>query len=127
VALQRSHARLKTLLGAAVLLIGGAATAPPATAATPLVSSNCVGSVCIVIQGSGLQVTDWQTTAWASSAVCTYADFWVSGVLEGQGSRQCVSAGTELESNWKNTSFPNGTVLCNTWPGINGKACATIT
>jgi hypothetical protein len=82
--------------------------------------------VCIDIQGSGSTVTDWQTTAWASTYIGTQADFWVNSVLQRQGNIQCAASGTELESDWKNASFPNGTVLCNTWPGIPGKPCETI-
>ena len=80
----------------------------------PASSSTCNGSVCEYVQGSGTEVTDWETTAYAGSATCTYANFWVNYVLERQSSQQCVAAGTQLRSDWRNTSFPVGTVLCNT-------------
>jgi hypothetical protein len=92
----------------------------------PASSSTCNGSVCEYVQGSGTQVTDWETTAYAGSATCTYANFWVDYVLERQSAQQCVAAGTQLRSDWKNTSFPAGTVLCNTWANIAGQPCVTI-
>lgn len=99
---------------------------PKLSPASPLSASGCNDSVCIDLQGSGSQVTDWHTTAFASACVCTEADYLANGVLEHQGSTQCVPAGTELVSDWDNTSWKNGTVLCNTWPGISGKPCETI-
>ena len=92
----------------------------------PASSSTCNGSVCEYVQGSGTQVTDWETTAYAGTATCTYANFWVNYVLERQSSRQCVAAGTKLRSDWTDTSFPAGTVLCNTWSGISGEPCVTM-
>jgi hypothetical protein len=92
----------------------------------PFTASGCSGSVCIDVQGSGTQVSDWETTAYASASVCTSADFWVNGAVERQGSTRCVAGGTQLESDWTNTSFANGTVLCNTWTGISGKPCETV-
>lgn len=92
----------------------------------PASSSDCNGSVCEYVQGSGTQVTDWETTAYAASATCTYANFWVNYVLKRQSSQQCVAGGTQLRSDWKNTSFPDGTVLCNTWANIAGEPCVTI-
>ena len=94
--------------------------------ARPLSSSNCNGSVCAYVQGSGTQVTDWETTAYAASATCTYANFWVNYVLARQSAQQCIPGGTRLRSDWKNTSFPTGTVLCNTWANIPGEPCETI-
>ena len=35
----------------------------------------------VYVQGSGTEVTDWETTAYAGSATCTYANFWVNYVL----------------------------------------------
>jgi hypothetical protein len=103
----------------------GALNAPSGTVA-PLSASGCNSSVCINVQGSGSEVSDWETTAWASTYVCTQANYWADYVLVHQGSTQCVRAGTELVSDWRNLSFPNGTVLCNTWPGIAGEPCETI-
>lgn len=121
-------ATLRLLGGATILLITwcGVQPGPQQASASPLSASGCNGSVCIDVQGSGSQVSDWETTAWAASPTCTYANFWVNGALARQGNQQCVSGGTELRSDWTNTSFPNGTVLCNTWAGIQGKPCETI-
>jgi len=92
----------------------------------PESSSTCNGSVCEYAQGPGTRVADWETTAYAGSATCNYANFWVNYVLERQSSQQCVAAGTQLRSDWKNTSFPVGTVLCNTWANIAGEPCVRI-
>jgi hypothetical protein len=117
-----------TLLLSSMALEAAVASAAPAlqTPFRPLSASGCNESVCIDVQGSGSTVSDWETTAWAATSLCTYADFWVNYVLDRQGGEVCVGGGTELESDWKNTSFPNGTVLCNTWPGIPGEPCETI-
>lgn len=106
--------------------VASASPLPQLLPAVPLSASGCNDSVCIDLQGSGSEVNDWDTTAWASQAVCTEADYWANNVLENQGTTKCVAAGTELVSDWDNTSWPNGTVLCNTWPGISGKPCETI-
>jgi hypothetical protein len=124
-------AALVVILVAAGVIVGPLSSVATARVAeishpVPLSASGCNDSVCIDLEGSGSQVSDWETTAWAGSATCTYADYWANYVLERQGTRQCVQAGTELESNWDNTSWPNGTVLCNTWPGISGEPCETI-
>ena len=124
-------ASLAVILVAAGVLAGplssvAAARVPESSSAVALNASGCNDSVCIDLQGSGSKVNDWETTAWAATATCTYADYWANYVLEHQGTTQCVQSGTELESNWDNTSWPNGTVLCNTWPGIAGEPCETI-
>jgi hypothetical protein len=122
------------LLAVAALLVPGTAMAQAAGAAikaqpgpgAPQSASGCSGHVCIYLQTSGSLVTDWETTAYAGTATCTYADFWANGVLEAQTGTQCVPAGTELRSDLKGVSFPSGTLLCNTWPGISGEPCETI-
>jgi len=116
---------LGSLLAAAPSAAGGTQVAQVAVI-SPLSASGCNGNVCIDVQGSGSTVNDWNTTAWATTYVCTQAQYWANYVLEHQGSSQCVHAGTELVSDWKNTWWPNGTVLCNTWPGIPGEPCETI-
>ena len=129
---KRSWRRDLQVVVTALPLVAGLAGVPAGASAHelpdgPASSSTCNGSVCEYVQGSGTQVTDWETTAYAGSATCTYANFWVNYVLERQSSRQCVAAGTQLPSDWKNTSFPAGTVLCNTWSGIAGEPCVTVT
>lgn len=122
------------LVAAGALLAPGLAMAPAAGAvgvakfgpAEPLSASGCNGDVCIDLQSSGSLITDWETTAYAAKATCTYADFWANGTLEAQTGSQCVSAGTELRADLKDVSFPSGTRLCNTWPGISGEPCETV-
>jgi hypothetical protein len=109
---------------ATALVLATTLVAPTAvSAAAPLTASNCSGHVCIYVNTSG---SVWQTTAGATQATCTYADFWVNHVLVLQTATQCASAGTELEAEWTGASFPAGTLLCNTWPGIAGEPCETI-
>jgi hypothetical protein len=90
-------------------------------------ASTCGGAVCIFVTGSGLQVTDWSTSANLSRTMCTTASFLVNGVLYASGVRTCGSSGDELISDLSGTRyFANGTQLCNTWTNISGEACATV-
>ena len=110
------------VLATAVAAPAAVASATPPTAG-PLTASSCNGHVCTYVNGNG---SVWQTTAGLTSATCTYADFWVNHVLVLQTGAQCAGGGTELEAQWTGASFPAGTLLCNTWPGISGEPCETI-
>jgi hypothetical protein len=120
----------------------GVTTSGIATASTPAVTVNspvpaigivpdsangCSGAICIFVTGSGLHVSDWQTSVALSKSMCTTASFLVNGTLRASGVSQCGSANTELVSDWSSPgNFPNGSVLCNTWSGISGKPCETV-
>jgi hypothetical protein len=90
-------------------------------------ASTCSDAICIFVVGSGLNVSNWSTTAYISKNQCSTAKFLVDGIEVASGVRTCGSAGDELESVWSDPgNFPNGTQLCNTWTGISGKPCATV-
>jgi hypothetical protein len=130
-------------VGGAVLLVtviglsvgGGAATA--ATTSTdvaavsgvirPLTADTCSGAVCIYVTGSGLNVSDWETTVLLSKTMCSTASFYDNGVIYALGEQTCGSSGNKLLSNLGNAgNFPNGTILCNKWSGFSGDACVTV-
>ena len=123
-------------VGVAVLTTGSATAASPAVTVNspvpnirilPDSANGCSGAVCIFITGSGLHVSDWQTTVALSKSTCSSASFLVNGVLYASGGSECGAAGDELVSDWESPgNFPNGTVLCNTWSGISGKPCETV-
>lgn len=102
-----------------------ALSAPPAAAQIqPMGASGCNVNVCIEVDGSGLQVTNWRTTASNSTYRCEYAYFKRNGnvikVLSDCGS------GT-LSATWSNPGwFSDGDQLCNTWSGISGQPCVTV-
>jgi hypothetical protein len=90
-------------------------------------ANTCSGAVCIFVTGSGLNVSDWTTTASLTKTMCTTASFLVNNVLYAQGVNTCGTNGDELASDWSDPgNFPNGTILCNTWTGLPGRACATV-
>jgi hypothetical protein len=93
----------------------------------PLTASKCSGKVCLDVVGTGLNVSDWTTSATLPSTMCTTPHYLENGVVIASGSSQCGSSGEILGSGWTDPgNFPNGTVLCNTWSGVSGEPCATI-
>jgi hypothetical protein len=125
-----------SLVAVGILTTGTATAAAPAVTVNSPVSNigiipdsanGCSGAICIFITGSGLHVSDWQTTVSLSRSMCSTASFLVNGVLRASGGSQCGSAGDLLVSDWQSPgNFANGTVLCNTWSGISGKPCETV-
>jgi hypothetical protein len=128
---------------AGLLVVGvGVMTSGIATASAPQVTTNspvpnigimpdsangCSGAICIFVTGSGLHVSNWETTVVLSKSMCSTASFLVNGVLWASGVSECGPANAQLASNWSNPgNFPNGSVLCNTWSGISGKPCETV-
>jgi hypothetical protein len=103
------------------------ASLAPSVRHIPMSASTCSDAICIFVVGSGLNVSNWSTTAYISKNQCSTAKFLVDGIEVASGVRTCGSAGDELESVWSDPgNFPNGTQLCNTWTGISGKPCATV-
>jgi hypothetical protein len=104
-----------------------AATVGPALTVLPLSADTCSDSICIYVVGSGLNVSSWTTTAVISSSMCSYAKYLENGVLIAESGEVCGSAGDQLSSEWNDPgNFPNGTRLCNEWPGIAGEPCITV-
>jgi hypothetical protein len=138
-----SRRTVAQVVAAGLLIVGvGIMTTGIATASAPEVTVNnpvpsigimpdsangCSGAICIFVTGSGLHVSDWQTSVALSKSMCSTASFLVNGVLWASGVNTCGSAGDLLVSDWESPgNFANGTVLCNTWSGISGKPCETV-
>jgi hypothetical protein len=126
--------------GALVLTMGffttGAATASspsvtssavPALRIVPDSANTCSGSVCIYVTGTGLNVSNWATSATITRAMCSTANFLVNGVVWAIGAQTCGPADSNLVSVWSDPgNFANGTQLCNTWSGVSGEPCITV-
>jgi hypothetical protein len=96
------------------------------SAIVPLSASTCSSSVCIYVTGTGLVVANWSTTAVLAKSTCSTADFLVNGSVRATA-EACGSANEKLDADWAAPgTFPNGTILCNTWSGISGEPCATV-
>jgi hypothetical protein len=118
---------LATVSAGFVTPVSSVASAEPPSHIIPLSASTCSDSVCIYVTGTGLNVSNWTTTAVISHAMCSTPSFLVNGVVRKTGVSTCGSANAQLGSVWSNPgNFPNGTVLCNTWSGISGEPCATV-
>ncbi|MFC8501735.1 hypothetical protein ACFUC1_05215 [Pedococcus sp. NPDC057267] len=91
--------------------------------------TNGGGSVCIYVFGSGLHVSEWDTSAKVGAYRCTYASYWINNGqwLITTGPELCGQNGT-FWSYWKpNADYLANRSICNTWVGIAGKPCETIT
>lgn len=87
-------------------------------------ADGCNGYVCISVEGSGLSVSSWRTTASVSSYRCESAYFKRNGYTIKIMS-DCDSS--TLSTTWWNPgSFSDGDQLCNTWSNISGEPCITI-
>ncbi len=83
--------------------------------------------MCIAVTGSGTYVSDWSTTATASKAMCTHANYLANNVIVATSPEYCGGSDTTYYSDWPSPGyFPAYTQLCNTWAGIPGRACETI-
>ena len=84
-------------------------------------------SMCIYVVGSGLKVNDWDTSVsnYFGLDRCTYAGYWVAGVLYRTSNEVCGDG--DFWAYWApNQYFINGTKLCNTWVNWAGKPCETV-
>lgn len=84
-------------------------------------------SMCIYLFGSGLLVDDWDTSVSNYFALdkCTYAGYWVAGVLTGTSNVVC-GTGDFWAYSTPAQYYINGTQLCNTWLGWAGKPCEIV-
>jgi hypothetical protein len=83
--------------------------------------------MCIYVTGSGLKVNDWDTSVsnYFGLDKCTYAGYWVAGVLFRTSNTVCGNG--DFWAYWApNRYFINGTRLCNTWVNWAGKPCETV-
>jgi hypothetical protein len=113
-----------------------AVTAMTASAApaiiTPDTGSGCnynsaAGSMCIYVYGTGLKVTEWDSSVANPTQIdtCTYAGYWVNNKLLTTSNETCGDS-----SFWAfdtgTVTWPNQTQLCNTWIGFPGKPCLVV-
>lgn len=90
-------------------------------------NSSTYDSMCIYVTGSGLKVNDWDTSVsnYFGLDKCTYAGYWVAGVLYRTSNEVCGDG--DFWAYWApNQYFINGTQLCNTWVNWAGKPCETV-
>ena len=91
-------------------------------------ATKCDGTVCLMLVGTGLTMQQWITQATFTSADCTFASYWQGSTVLSTSGTICGKVGDVAQSAKAGMprSFPNGTVLCNTWVGVSGKPCATV-
>ncbi len=87
--------------------------------------------VTIILRGSGLYVSYWETDAISHGNYCNpTANFLENNrQINTIGDPFCAAPGDEWYAWWTpKENFPNGASLCNTWTGggIKGKPCETI-
>lgn len=95
----------------------------------PLSASPCDFDVCLVITGTGLHVTDWDTSAFygGTGTLCTRAAWHQNGAIIRTGPTICGKGPGTFYSAWTpNKNFPNDTLACNGWTNVKGYPCATI-
>lgn len=86
----------------------------------------CNGNVCIDVEGTGTVVSSWGTSAVLSNQ-CTYGVWLRDNSVKYTGPTYCGSGNTGLvERPGAPFYFNVGDQLCNEWPGVSGKPCATI-
>jgi hypothetical protein len=86
-----------------------------------------LGSVCIYVVGTGLWVSDWDTSAAISLYRCAYAIYWVNAVVTGTSNTVCGSFTTFWAYYNPNRNYSNNTTLCVRWSGVAGLPCVKIT
>ncbi|MGW1746541.1 hypothetical protein ACWCRD_13140 [Streptomyces sp. NPDC002092] len=102
-------------------------TAAP-SAVTPQSAFTCDGPVCIDVQGSGLKVNQWNTTA-TGNVGCSEASYIRNGSTVFVSDSICPSgsgSGVYYYYTNPNTTYPNNTKLCNVWEWFVGYPCATV-
>lgn len=122
---------LLVLLQTPTVALGQGVTAAPSLPAgsvSPASASGCSQAVCIFITGSGLTVTNWTTSARLSTSMCTSATYLVNGSAQTTSPFICGNAGALLYATWTDPgAFANHAILCNTWGGVSGQPCETVT
>ena len=117
------------VLGVAILL---ALVATPATASPSQQgavgmndASGCNANVCISLQGHGLTVDSWHTSAYVGQSwTCRTAYFHIDGQV---WESQVVCGSGRLETTWyPSGSFSDPSQACNSWEGVTGYPCKTI-
>jgi hypothetical protein len=93
---------------------------------TPYSAFGCHANVCIYVYGTGLKVNDWDASASNQIQMCTFASYWVAGVLYATTNNACGN--TDFWAYWTpDRYFINGTQLCNTFVHFAGRPCETVT
>jgi hypothetical protein len=125
----------KTAVDAATAQARASASASPAVTGSLApagvnYAAGCNQEVCIEINGSGLTVDSWFTSAYTAVVdECSYPVYWEDDEIAFTGEEICGGAdGTLLEATATGFEgeWENGEQLCNTWIDIAGKPCETI-
>jgi hypothetical protein len=108
---------------------GSAGRTVPNYAAQRHTTDKCNFNACLNIVGSGLYVTDWDTSAFygGSGTLCTRAAWHQNGAIIRTGPTICGKGPGTFYSAWTpHKNFPNNTLACNGWTNVKGYPCATI-
>ncbi|MGC4174355.1 hypothetical protein [Demequina sp.] len=107
---------------------GASVIAQPTPVVQPQSATGCNKQVCIMVTGSGLHITKWQSTGASSPPVCTFATFWRNTTILATTPEICGPEHTTYLATKANMpmDFLNGTILCNSWVSIAGKPCETV-
>ena len=92
-------------------------------------ADTCDFNACLHIVGSGLYVTDWDTSAFygGTGTLCTRAAWHQNGAIIRTGPTICGKGPGTFYSAWTpHKNFPNNTLACNGWTNVKGYPCATI-
>jgi hypothetical protein len=92
-------------------------------------ADTCNFNACLHIVGSGLYVTDWDTSAFygGTGTLCTRAAWHQNGAIIRTGPTICGKGPGTFYSAWTpHKNFPNNTLACNGWTNVKGYPCATI-
>lgn len=103
------------------------------TSVQPNNAYGCDGSVCIQVispSNDGLTVSNWYTSADNPGGyVCTYSAYWdsLTHVFD-TGTEVCGNAPGQFRGSLSYPiRHPYNWTACNTWVGISGKPCESIT
>jgi hypothetical protein len=92
-------------------------------------ADKCDFNVCLHIVGTGLYVSDWDTSAFygGSGTLCTRAHWHLNGAIIRTGPLLCGKGPGTFYSAWTpHKNFPNDSLACNGWTNVKGYPCATI-
>lgn len=96
--------------------------------AVPLTHNGCNQDVCIFVEGTGLEVSSWGTSANFPSNQCSYPVFLRNNSVVYTGPTYCGGPGSTGIYNRPGFpyTYPSPVNLCNEWPGVPGYPCAYV-
>ncbi len=105
------------------------AVKPSSGSVVPDTHNGCNQNVCIFVEGNGLEVSSWGTSAYFPQAnQCSYPVFLNNNSVVYTGPEYCGGPGNTGIYNRPGFPYmyPSPVNLCNEWPGINGEPCAYV-